>query len=179
MCSSDLVVQGNYFGTDFTGTIIVPNTRDGIDINADGANGATGNLIGGTAPNTGNLIRGNTLHGVQLRDETTPGSTSGNAILGNQIYENAQLGIDLNGDDVVTANDALDADTGTNTLLNFPVIDSIVGTAPMMVYGTYVSAADFSYTLDMYSSVDCDSTTYGEGEFWVDSIQVKIGRAHV
>jgi len=61
------IVQGNYIGTDLTGTVIISNGRDGIDINDNGADGATDNLIGGTGANEGNLIRGNTLYGINVR----------------------------------------------------------------------------------------------------------------
>ena len=111
------VVQGNYIGTDVTGTALIPNIRDGIDINENGGDGAMDNLIGGTGVNEGNLIRGNTLYGVSVRGVTV----DNNAILGNRIYANVLLGIDLN-DDGVTANDPLDADAGPNDLLNYPVI---------------------------------------------------------
>ena len=111
------VVQGNYIGTDVTGTALIPNGRDGIDLNDNGGDGAMDNLIGGTGANEGNLIRGNTLYGINVRAATV----DNNAILGNQIYENVLLDIDLN-DDGITVNDPLDTDSGSNGLLNYPVI---------------------------------------------------------
>jgi hypothetical protein len=115
--SDDNVVQNNYIGTDYTGVFLVPNTRDGIDINEEGGDGATGNLIGGTGANEGNLIRGNGIYGVQVRDA----STTNNSILRNRIYDNVALDIDLN-DDGISANDANDADAGPNDILNYPNI---------------------------------------------------------
>ena len=111
------VVQGNYIGTDVTGTALIPNVRDGIDINENGGDGAANNLIGGTGANEGNLIRGNALYGVNIRGATV----NNNAILGNRIHGNVLLDIDLN-DDGITVNDPLDADAGPNDLLNYPVI---------------------------------------------------------
>ena len=47
-------IQGNYIGTDASGTARVPNVQDGIRII-----GGSDNLIGGTEANMGNLISGN------------------------------------------------------------------------------------------------------------------------
>jgi hypothetical protein len=134
------IIQGNYIGTDVTGTLIIANDRDGIDLNEIGGDGATGTLIGGTGANEGNLIRGNTIYGVQVRDAPT----LDNSILGNQIYGNVSLDIDLN-DDGITVNDALDADSGSNDLLNYPVI---------------VAASEDSGTITAYFQLDVPAGDY-------------------
>jgi parallel beta-helix repeat protein len=56
--ASGNVVQGNYLGTDVTGTQSVSNVR-GVVV------GAGGNLIGGTAAGTGNIISGNST-GIEI-----------------------------------------------------------------------------------------------------------------
>ena len=118
---SDLnVIQNNFIGTDYTGVFLVPNTRDGIDINEEGGDGATGNLIGGTGANEGNLIRGNGIYGVQVRE---PLSTN-NTIIRNRIYGNVALDLDLN-DDGVSVNDPLDADGDPNDRLNYPDVTRV------------------------------------------------------
>ncbi len=114
------VIQNNYIGTDNTGVFLVPNTRDGIDINDNAGDGATNNLIGGTGANEGNLIRGNGIYGVQVRE---PASVN-NTIVRNSIYDNVTLDIDLN-DDGVSTNDANDADAGPNDILNYPAITKV------------------------------------------------------
>ena len=134
------VVQGNYIGTDFTGTLIIANVKDGIDINDNGGDGSTGTLIGGTGANEGNLIRGNTIYGVQVRNTTG----LDNSILGNQIYGNVLLDIDLN-DDGITVNDPLDADSGSNDLLNYPEI---------------VAAPEDSGTITVYFELDVPGGDY-------------------
>src|SRR4030095_10807055 len=50
----DNLVQGNYIGTDITGSVALPNLFFGIELSD-----ATGNVIGGSAPGEGNLISGN------------------------------------------------------------------------------------------------------------------------
>jgi len=75
------VVQGNYIGTDAAGTAALGNGTYGVRIR----NGSTANTIGGTAAGEGNLVSGNTVHGVYVN------SSTGNSIEGNYI------GTDVNG----------------------------------------------------------------------------------
>jgi hypothetical protein len=78
--TSGNLVAGNFIGTDLSGAIAVANVV-GVII----ANGASGNLIGGTAPGDRNVIAGNADKGVQIMD---PG-TMGNTVAGNYIGTNA------------------------------------------------------------------------------------------
>ncbi|MBV9864673.1 MAG: SBBP repeat-containing protein [Abitibacteriaceae bacterium] len=71
------VVQGNYLGTDATGTTAVPNSASGIIIQ----NSAQSNTIGGLTAATRNIISGNGADGVII----TGSNTTGNAVLGNYI----------------------------------------------------------------------------------------------
>ena len=72
---SDNVVEGDYIGTNATGTAAVPNDGAGISV----LYGALDNTIGGTSAGSGNVISGNTSSGVSLIDATD------NVILGNDI----------------------------------------------------------------------------------------------
>ena len=56
-------VEGNYIGTNASGTTALPNANDGVSILDD-----TENTIGGTSPGQGNLISGNADFGVSLDD---------------------------------------------------------------------------------------------------------------
>ena len=107
-------VQGNYIGTTRSGTGDLGNTTAGV---IDNSFGVSGNLIGGTTPATANTIAFNET-GVQVGDGFIP---VGISILGNSIFSNDDLGIDLN-DDGVTANDDQDPDIGPNNLQNSPVL---------------------------------------------------------
>jgi hypothetical protein len=68
-------IQGNFIGTDLTGTNSAGNSGDGIYINS------AGNLIGGTTPGTGNVISGNASNGIVLALV----SASNNIVQGNSI----------------------------------------------------------------------------------------------
>jgi hypothetical protein len=59
------IVEGNYIGTDDTGTAPDPNFQ-GIVIF-----GTSGNLIGSSAPGGGNVISGNTSAGIQILNNAT------------------------------------------------------------------------------------------------------------
>ena len=163
------VVQGNYIGTDYTGTLDVGNTRDGIDMSEDVDNSlsSTGNLIGGTGLNEGNLLFGNDIKGIEIRDT----STIGNTILGNRIFGNANLGIDLVGGTEtggVTANDPaidMDSDTGANNLQNFPVLSTAnVNGTQITITGTLNSTANSYFRVEFFASATADGSTYGEGQ---------------
>jgi CSLREA domain-containing protein len=70
-------VQGNYIGTDVTGTARI--TQD----NGVTTGGNTNNIIGGTEPGAGNLISGNNNLGIEL------GGFGGHIVQGNLIGTNA------------------------------------------------------------------------------------------
>lgn len=139
-------VQGNFIGTDVTGTVTDPdgNPNNGDEL-GNGLNGvlirtgAHNNSIGGTAVGAGNIISGNGYNGidntksgveVQFSNTDLPDKATGNRILSNSIYDNVKLGIDLyhtNNDPGVTCNDLgppPDSDDGPNHLQNFPEITS-------------------------------------------------------
>ena len=64
--TSGNMIVGNDIGTDWTGSYAVPNSV-GVII----TNGATRNTIGGTMPDTANVIAGNTSDGVQIEGSGT------------------------------------------------------------------------------------------------------------
>ena len=76
-------VQGNFIGTNSSGTAALPNTWSGVTISG----GAQANTIGGTTAAARNIISGNLNQGLALRD----GGTSSNLVQGNY------LGLDVTG----------------------------------------------------------------------------------
>ena len=111
--STGNVIQGNYLGTDATSTTQMGNGQAGFVFTG----GASNNLAGGSNPGEGNVIANHTADGIEI--QATAGS--GNAFIGNEIYNNGGLGIDL-APAGITPNDPGDGDTGPNDLLNYPVV---------------------------------------------------------
>lgn len=68
-------VEGNYIGTDVTGSFAIPNSK-GIS----NYNGSHDNLIGGTTAGSGNVISGNTSVGIHLFGSGYPATVQGNLI---------------------------------------------------------------------------------------------------
>ena len=71
------VIQGNYIGTDATGTVALANGGSGISTSA------SGNLVGGTTAGAGNLISGN--GGAGLLINFAGPNAPGNIVQGNLI----------------------------------------------------------------------------------------------
>ena len=151
-------IQGNLIGTDITGTLNLGNTQAGIDIE-----GGTNNLIGGTAANAGNSIAFNGGRGVEVSAGVTQSS-----FLGNALFGNALLGIDLNVDGV-TANDAGDGDTGANNLQNYPALTSAAtdGSTKVLIDGTLNSTAGTTFRIEFFASSAQDVSGYGEAETYL------------
>jgi hypothetical protein len=81
-------LQGDYIGTDVTGTARLGNGGVGVAL----TNGATGNFVGGSSAGQGNVIAANGGDGVQITGSTT----SGNFIQGNFIGTDATGTVALN-----------------------------------------------------------------------------------
>src|SRR5262249_3574065 len=159
--ASENLVQGNFIGTDVSGAGNVGNFHDGVRIGlptpSDIGTGMarrnnvaviSNNSIGGAAAGAGNVIAFNgvrTGNGVTIVNSNSDNPSVRNSILGNSIFANRGLGIDL-GDDGVTPNDPVDADTGPNGLQNYPVLNSPLSNAKRTtVNGTLNSAPNTTY----------------------------------
>ena len=149
------LVQGNLVGTDASGTLALGNGQQGIAL---WGVGTAGNQIGGIAAGQGNTIAFNAFDGIAL--VSTAGS--GNAILGNSIRGNGDLAIDLI-DNGVNANDAGDADSGTNDLLNYPVLALANSTGGnTRIVGTLNATASTTLRIEFFSSSAGDASGHGE-----------------
>jgi hypothetical protein len=154
------IIQNNYFGTDITGTVPLPN-KNAILINTAQT---TDVLIGGPNPGEGNLIAFNSglvgSFGIWSFGQRI-------TVRGNSIFGNVGLGWDIDPQGV-NPNDPGDADTGANDRQNFPIVTTveilplaqgsesrkIVGSGTRVV-GVLRSEPDTQYTLDFYGNDGC------------------------
>jgi uncharacterized repeat protein (TIGR01451 family)/CSLREA domain-containing protein len=153
-------VLGNFIGTDLTGAAPGPGAAvAGISIQG------TGNIIGGTGAGEANII-GFSGRGVNVI------SGVNNLILANSIFSNTTLGIDLN-NDVVTANDPCDGDSGPNGLKNYPALTGAQSNGSFVaIQGTFNSVASTTYQIDFYANPACHSSGFGEGQTFIGSASV-------
>ena len=164
------VIIGNYIGANANGQANLGNRLHGISVSLFEIGGATiggpnNNRLGGTTAAEGNLIVNNGAGGGGWDGVALYNSASiiGNAILGNSIYANGDLGIDLmnNG---VTANDPGDGDTGPNNLQNFPVLSAVYTSGSTVdLIGSLNSKASSYFRVEFFANTNADATGYGEG----------------
>jgi len=158
------VILGNRIGVGVDATTPLPNGQ-GISLHG------SGNRVGGVAAGEANVIAHNLGDGVLV----TGADTSGNAIRGNVITGNTGLGLNL-GFDGVTPNDAGDADSGPNGLLNFPELTTAtVNAASVEIAGTFDSRPERAFTLDFYANREADASGFGEGRQYLGSTTVNTG----
>ncbi|MCG3125356.1 MAG: hypothetical protein CHACPFDD_00174 [Phycisphaerae bacterium] len=162
-------IVGNRVGVSADGSTPILNV-EGIVVSSD-PNGIPSNTqIGGTEAGDGNLVANSEFGGVRLS-----GGTNGVRVTGNAILDNGGLGIDLtaNGLAGVTPNDPGDADTGPNSLQNFPVLTSAVTSgSSIVISGTLNSLPSRSYQLEFFANIACDPSGHGEGAAFLGFAQI-------
>jgi hypothetical protein len=169
------VIQGNIIGADITGTQPLGNIPGGIMINGHD------NTVGGTDPTAQNIIAFNggnnpmcnaTLAGIWVHNSPAVN----NALLGNSIFSNAGLGIDLEYDGDPNCVEPIvhcDPGPGPNGLQNHPVITSASASGGnVTVSGTLDSVASTSFRLEFFSNPACYSAGFGQGEHFLGSTSV-------
>jgi hypothetical protein len=165
------IVQGNYIGVDATGNAPLGNVWDGICV-FDGSYAT----IGGVGEGEPNLIGFNGGAGVLVLDSDSEDGQPphGNRIVGNSIFENGQLGIDLAVDEYGhTPNDSGDQDIGSNGFQNHPVLERVTWSPNSTeVVCTLNSTPDTEFAVHFYGSSAADPSGYGEGEVFLGELVV-------
>ena len=158
--STGSIVRGNLIGLNAAGTVTIGNGNDGVSING----GSSNNTIGGTGAGDGNTIVGNET-GVQIA-----GVANGNAILGNAIYGNTDLGIDLGNDGVDVPDGATSVGQPNLRMDSASIQSALLGGTSLTLSG-YVGNAPSSVTfagarVEFFLSDD-DASGYGEGRTYL------------
>jgi hypothetical protein len=96
------VIQGNFLGTDPSGTVARGNGEGGVMVN-----GSPGNLIGGTNASDRNLISGGNQNGIYLYTSTATGNVISGNYIGTTVTGLAALGNVHSGVEVSTASSNL------------------------------------------------------------------------
>lgn len=204
LAATNVKIQGNYIGTDYTGT--VRNTiTNGMGMIATSA---ANSLIGGTNAGEGNLIAGVKGAGIEVADflivpityQLRPDKI---AILGNTIHSvgvfnlmgigDSNQGIDLSKFSDTTGaflpntfdnrgpnpNDDSDADVGPNGFINYPVLKTAQQVGDKLTITYDLDAADSpsnSYRLEFFANNQRSVFGYGPGEAYVGSTNVSPGK---
>ncbi|MDW5290227.1 T9SS type A sorting domain-containing protein [Formosa sp. PL04] len=108
--------KGNYIGVDVTGNVALPNGRGIMMLAGD----IDGNIIGGTTPNSKNVISGNSSTGIAIF------SGMNNQIIGNYIGTNAS------GTTALTNSTGIDLRSGNNS------VGGIAAGSRNVVSGNYI-----------------------------------------
>jgi len=142
-------VQGNLIGTQKDGKTALGNKYDGVYI----VQNASGNIVGGSTADLGNVIAFNGWNGVNVETGT------GNAILSNAIFKNTRLGIDL-GNDGITFNDSK-GHAGANNYQDYPLIMTPkAGPNGGRLYGKPAA----TYIVQTFANSTPSATGFGQGE---------------
>jgi titin len=168
-------IQGNWIGLASDGVSGLGNVEFGVLCEV----AANYNVIGGTAPGAGNRIAysqtvvglGN-YAGVRVRD-----GSAHNAILGNSIFANAGLGIDLGPYGV---NSPIPCDSGTTGLANlgqnYPVLaQAISGPSGTAISGTLNSVPNSVFLLEFFADPLPAPLDHGQGQIWLGDQTVTTG----
>ena len=159
-------IEKNRIGLAKTNAVL-ENSLNGIELNY-----CQNTIIGGSAAFS-NVIAHNSLNGIVVTGNLT---STGNQITYNSIYLNTLLGIDLNNDGN-TANDSGDADSGPNSLQNYPVIDSaVMNGANLIIYGKFNGTLAAPVRLEFFNNPlyvsPLDISGHGEGYTSIGTLNV-------
>ncbi len=93
------LVQGNYIGTDASGTVAIANAGDGVTISS-----SAGNTVGGTGAGAGNLLSGNSQGGMGLKGAGVDSNVIQGNLIGTDASGRVALGNTLSGITIIGGN---------------------------------------------------------------------------
>ncbi len=148
--ASDNVVLGNFIGTNQKSATNLGNKNDGVLI--DG--GATGNIIGGTAQGSANIIFANGTNGVEIA------GASSNTVQGNFIGTNQKSATNLPGNknDGVLIDDANGAGASTGNIIGGTIQGSANVISANGQNGIEITGAKASKNLVQSNFIGTDKT---------------------
>jgi hypothetical protein len=154
--SSDDVVEGNYIGTDITGTEAIGNGFAGVILGG----GADNNTVGGPVAAAANIIAYNGWGVfIGLHHGGIDVLPSSNSILGNSIHDNGNLGIQL--------------DSGANNNQAAPVLTAATtASGSTYVGGALASVPDTTYRIEFFANTSPDPSGSGQGERYLGFVNV-------
>ena len=160
-----LDIRHNLIGLDIHGQAL-PNAGHGIWLETYVRDSAIGD---GTLEGA-NHIAFHEGDGIRIQDH----ASFGIAMLGNMIYQNTGMAIDLElaGPN---PNDPLDVDRGANEQQNFPVLSGAALVAEgVRVGGSLNAYASTAYRLDFYADTAADPSGYGEARYFLGSLPAVV-----
>lgn len=164
--SSWNVIQGNLIGTKADGISALGNLFHSVECEA----GANNNMIGGAGGAANTIAYAQDIYaGVRIRNVSY-----NNAILGNRIFGNGALGIDL-GNPGVNAIIPCGSTSGGNLSQNYPTLAQAVSGAGTAIRGMLNCKPNQPYVLQFFANPACDPFGYGEGQFYLGQITVVTG----
>lgn len=167
-------IAGNFIGSGLLPTTPLGNGLDGVLVSASDT------LIGGTNGAQANVLAYNRAAGVSVFGTTaytgqystsSPQFTDGVGILGNSIFANAALGIDMAPAGVTLNGPANGSRNGPDGGLNFPVLAPITPNSTS-VQGSLASFANGAFRIEVFGSTAPDPSGYGQGETFLGASAV-------
>jgi titin len=172
------VIQGNWIGVDVTGTNGLGNVLHAVE-----CTNASNNLIGGTNSGAGNriawsqtvVIDGTSYGyaGARIR-----GGSTNDAVLGNSIFSNAGLGIDLGGYGPNANTTDCNTTSSDNMAQNYPVLSQAVTGNGTGIRGTLKSRPNATFRLQFFANPSCGSPIFGnngQGQVYLGQMSVQTG----
>ncbi|MBI2803432.1 MAG: hypothetical protein HYX68_00430 [Planctomycetes bacterium] len=174
---SENLVQGNKIGTQAGGVLPLGNGSHGVLITGAFA---VLNTIGGkleVTPGAANVIAFNLGNGVRIGSDGAPFNVDagfGNAVLGNRIYSNNLIGIDLGSDNAATPNDGGDGDAGANNTQNKPTLGvALTQVGSTMITGALDSSLFTTFRIEFFLG-----TGLGNAEMYLGYVDVTINSSN-